>query len=44
MIEVETEYLLGTVQPVTLSTTDYHIDLLVLNIPLTIAWVVYNLV
>lgn len=43
-IELGIEHLLGMVQPVTLSTLNYHMGLLVLNIPLTLAWVVCNVV
>jgi len=42
--ELGIEHLLGMVRPVTLSTLDYHMGLLVINIPLTLAWFVCNLV
>ena len=44
MIELGIENLLGMVQPITLSTLYYHLGMIVLNIPLTLAWFICNMV
>jgi hypothetical protein len=41
-IQLGLEHLLGMVQPVTLSTLSHHWCMLILNIPLTWAWIICN--